>query len=663
MVGLDSAVTVTSSPPQPVTDLSGQPGSDALATTTGPVGLLRLSSAEVGAPGQLRFGFAGEFFSASNFIIDRDQDLRLLGSLAVGFTPLRFLEVFGSISGSSNRNRRLACATGPGGLVCGPEPGRNDPEVIKSYGDMTLGSKFAYPLSGGVSAGGELGLHFLSSIGGISFLPKATSVWLSGLGSWDMRALGAPLRAHLNLGLYFDNSGNVQDYTRVSRPSQAVSQFAYGIGKDRVRAGLGFEWLIDVNPSFGLRPFAEYHLEVITADADPVFNDYRPPLCRGSGMSTSGPPCRDNRDQQWATLGLRGQMRSGFTVGAGADVALHSLGFPFGSPLPPWNLILMLAYPIDLSTPKLVTRTVTVERRVPIEKKAPEGTVLGKVVTANGGAPIEGALVSVPGRTKSRVATDPDGTFRTAGLPPGAAELEVAAANFEPGKVRAVVVAGQEAAVTVVLTPRVQKAKVSGRVTDGSGKPVRAATVRFAGPQNAEVKTDETGTFTASLSGGEYVVRVEADRFIARETKVSLADGKELDLSTAIHQRPIVTRVVIGKNRLSIRQPVSFKGTDPAAVEISPAAASLLDEVADTLSTHPELKHLRIEAHWDASLARDKAQELTDQQAKAVATYLAKQGVGEGRLEAVGMGAQRPLVPNIGTAKLRNRRVEFRIVN
>jgi outer membrane protein OmpA-like peptidoglycan-associated protein len=663
MEGLDSAVTVTSSPPQPVPELSRQPGSDAVATTTGPVGLLRVSSAEVGAPNQLRFGFAGEFFSTSNFIIDRDQDLRLLGSLAVGFTPLRFLEVFGSISGSANRNRRLMCTTGTGGTVCGPEPGRNDPEVIKSYGDMTLGSKFAYPLSGGVSAGGEIGLRFLSSINGISFLPKATSVWLSGLGTWDLRALGAPLRAHLNLGLYFDNSGKVQDYSRVSRSSQAVSQFAYGIGKDRVRTGLGFEWLIDVSPSFGLRPFAEYHLEVITAGADPVFNDYRPPLCRDSNMSMSGPPCRDNRDQQWATFGLRGQLRSGFSIGAGTDVALHSLGFPYGSPLAPWNLVLMLAYPIDLSTPKLVTRTVTVEKRVPVEKKAPEGTVLGKVVTAAGGAPIEGALVSVPGRTKSRVATDPDGTFRTAGLPPGAAELEVAAANFEPNKVRAVVVAGQEAAVTVVLTPRVQKAKVSGRVTDDGGKPVRAATVRFAGPQNAEVKTDDTGAFTTSLTGGEYVVRVEADRFVAKETKVSLADGKDQDLSTAIHQRPIVTRVVIGKSRLSIRQPVSFKGTGPAATEISPTAASLLDEVADTLSTHPELKHVRIEAHWDASLPRDKAQELTDQQARAVATYLAKQGVGESRLEAVGMGAQRPLVPNIGTAKLRNRRVEFRIVN
>jgi outer membrane protein OmpA-like peptidoglycan-associated protein len=661
MSGVDSAVTVTASPPEVTTsELPREPASDALPTTAGPVGLLRLSTAEVGSPGQLRFGLSGEFFSTNNFLIDGDRNLRLMGSLALGFTPLRYLEVFASISGSANRNRRI-CADGPAGTTCTSEPGRNDPEVIKSYGDLTFGSKFAYPLAAGVSAGGEIGLRFLSSVSGISFDPQATSVWLSGLGSWDLRQVGAPLRADLMLGLYFDNSGQVQDYSKVTRPSKAVSQFAYGIAKDRVRTGLGLEWVIEnLGGGMGLRPFVEYHLEMITAAADPAFMDYQPPLCRGSSTSAGGPPCRDNRDQQWLTLGTRLQARGGFTVAAGFDVALHSVGFPYGPPLAPWNLLFGIAYPLDLSAPKLVTRTVTVERRVPVEKKAPEGNVIGKVVNAVGGSPIEGAIVAVPGRTKSRVATDPDGTFRTAGLPPGLAELDVAAANFEPAQVRTSVVAGQEASVTVILTPRVQKATVTGKVTDDAGKPVAAATVRFSGPQNAEVKTDDTGTFSTALSGGEYVMRIEADRFMAKESKVALTEGKDQDLSAAIHARPAVTRVTIRDGRLSIRQPVSFKG--PAA-EISPTAASVLDEVADVLSTHPEVKRVRIEAHWDSSLPKDKAQELTDQQAKAVASYLAKQGVGESRLEAVGMGAQRPLVPNIGTAKMRNRRVEFRLVN
>jgi outer membrane protein OmpA-like peptidoglycan-associated protein len=657
----DPEVTIQSSAPEVVTtELPRERGSDTLPTTSGPVGLLRLSTAEVGAPMQLRVGLTSEFFSTSDFLIGGDRDLRLGGALAVGFTPLRFLEVFGSFSAAVNRNRRI-CTTGPGGTTCTSEPGRNDPEVIKSYGDITVGSKFAHPLSGGVSAGLEVGLRFLASVSGISFDPGATSVWVSGLTSWDMRPMGAPLRAHLMLGMYFDNSEQVIDYTNVSRPSKAVSQFAYGIAKDRVRTGLGLEWLIEnLGAGIGLRPFAEYHLEMITTDGDPAFRDYQPPLCNGSNMSAGGLPCRDNRDQQWLTLGMRVSGRSGFTVGAGVDVTLHAVGFPYGPPLAPWNVHLGLAYPLDLSAPKLVTRTVTLEKRIPVERKPTSGSVLGKVVNAAGGAPIEGAIVAVPGRSTGRVATDPDGTFRAIGLPPGVAELEVVAADFEPAQVRAAVVAGQEAAMTVILTPRVHKAKVTGRITDDKGKAVAAATLRFAGPQNAEIKSDETGTFATQLNAGDYVVRVEADKFMPRETKVTLSDGKDQDLSTAIHPRPTVTRVIIRNGRLSLRQGVSFKGS---GAEISPAAASLLDEVADTLGSHPEVKRLRIEAHWDSSMSLAKAQELTEEQARAIASYLSKQGVAENRLEAVGMGAQRPLVPNIGPAKLRNRRVEFRLVN
>jgi outer membrane protein OmpA-like peptidoglycan-associated protein len=89
----------------------------------------------------------------------------------------------------------------------------------------------------------------------------------------------------------------------------------------------------------------------------------------------------------------------------------------------------------------------------------------------------------------------------------------------------------------------------------------------------------------------------------------------------------------------------------------------VLDEMVDTLVTHPEVKKVRIEAHWDSGVAKDKAKELTEQQARTIASYLAKQGVSEDRIEVAGMGADRPIVPNIGAARFRNRRIEFHVVN
>jgi outer membrane protein OmpA-like peptidoglycan-associated protein len=96
---------------------------------------------------------------------------------------------------------------------------------------------------------------------------------------------------------------------------------------------------------------------------------------------------------------------------------------------------------------------------------------------------------------------------------------------------------------------------------------------------------------------------------------------------------------------------------------VTPASAALLDDLAAALATHPEIRRVRIEAHWDTSLPKDKAKELTEQQARAVASYLTRQGVASDRIQVTGMGADKPIVPNIGMAKMRNRRVEIRGVN
>jgi outer membrane protein OmpA-like peptidoglycan-associated protein len=639
------------------------PGANALPTVDGPAGLLHMSTAEVGSPLQLRVGLSGSMFNADGFLIDGDQNLRLRGALSVGFTPIRFLEVFGSVSGSANRNRRI-CGTSvsTGANVCISEAGRNDPEVIKSYGDLSLGSKFAYPLSGGVSAGGELGVRFLSSVSGISFNPDATSVWLTGLSSWDMReTTRAPLRLHLDLGLYFDNSDAVQSYKGVSRPSKAVSQFAYGIAKDRVRSALGVEGVFDNLGVVGLRPFAEYHLEIVTANPDPTFADFRPPLCKANATAGTGTPCRDNRDQQWMTLGLRSQFKGGFALVGAVDLALHSVGFPYGPPLPPWEITFGMAFPFDFSAPRVVTRTVVKERRIAAEKP-PEGYAVGKVLGAPGNTPVEGAIVTVTGRPKSRVATDPDGTFKTSALPVGLVDLEVSAPGFVPASVRTSIAAGQEAPVSVTLTPKVRNGKVAGKITDPAGKAL-AATLHFTGPQNADVKTDDSGAFSTTLPSGSYAVKIEADKFTGKELKVEVSDGQEQDASTSLRAKSTgPSRVSVNKGKLAVRGSVGFKGAGPT-LEVTPASAAILDELADVLNSHPEIRRVRIEAHWDASLPKDKAQQLTDQQAKVVAAYLTRQGVAADRIQVAGMGAEKPIVPNIGMAKLRNRRVEIRAAN
>ena len=80
------------------------------------------------------------------------------------------------------------------------------------------------------------------------------------------------------------------------------------------------------------------------------------------------------------------------------------------------------------------------------------------------------------------------------------------------------------------------------------------------------------------------------------------------------------------------------------------------------LEDRPEIRVLRVEAHWDPS-AGPKAKEMTDAQAAAVKDYLVKKGIADARIEAVGMGADQPLVPNVTPVyKAKNRRLELHMI-
>ncbi len=623
----------------------------------GSVGLLRMGTAEVGRLWQLRLGLHGEYFKTTRMLVDNtdltnngDTNTRLQGALTFGLTPLEFMEIFGAVLGSGNRNTRCQVGVTP----CTRENGWSDPEIIKAFGDLILGTKLAYALPSGLSVGGELGLRFLSSVGGLSFSGNSTSVWLTALASWNFQALvpKLPLRAHLNLGMYFDNSYNLPLYD-ASTPiiSRYVSSFAYGLGKDRFRLALGLDAPVaDIVDGFSLRPMFEYHFDYITADGDPAFAAFGP-----NCVPSAAQDCRNNRSQMWLTMGLQAQIVRRLTLMVGLDVELEAVGYPYGPPLAPWNFLFGASYALDV-LPKVITRNVPVEKVV--AAAPPEGLVAGRVVSGVG-APIEGAVVGVTGRDHSRVVAEADGSFQSVPLPPGVAELFVAAPNFDNATARADVVAGQTANVVITMTPRAPSAKITGRVVDETGKPV-VATVKLAGPQIAEAKSDEGGTLSVGLQPGQYALRVEADQHLSREMSITVAEGAENPLNIVLRARPGVAGVAFKDGKIALRQPIAFKANrNQATAEFAPGATRVIDELIDLLINHPEIRQIRVETHTDNGLPPPKAQELTDQQAQTIAAYISQQGVPKDQIVTQGMGSTKPRVPNLGkAAKLKNRRVE-----
>jgi outer membrane protein OmpA-like peptidoglycan-associated protein len=627
----------------------------------GSVGLLHMGSAEVGRLWQLRLGLHGEYFKSTKMLVENsdltgggDTNTRFQGALTFGLTPFEFMEVFGAVLASGNRNTRV-CVTN---TSCSSEVGRTDPEIIKAFGDLVLGTKLAYALPTGFSFGGELGLRFMSSVGGLTFSGDSTSVWITALASWNFQALEPrlPLRAHLNVGMYFDNSYNTPPYLpSTTLYSRYVSAFAYGLGKDRVRLALGLDAPVaDLVDGFSLRPMIEYHLEYITASGDSAFDAYG-----GNCSASSNVTCRNNKSQMWMTLGLQAQILHSLTLMVGVDLELEAVGYPYGPPLAPWNLLFGISYPLDV-VPRVVTRKIPAER--PVVAPPREGLVVGRVVSTFG-TPVDGAAVGVTGLAHSRVVAEADGTFQSVPLAAGLAELLVVAPNYENASTRVEVVAGQTVNVAITMTPRAPAAKITGRVTEDSGKPV-VATVKAAGPQIAEAKTDDSGNLSIAVQPGQYVLRVEADQYLSRELATTVAEGAENPLNITMHSRPAIAGAVYKDGKITLRQPISFKasGRKPTA-SFAVGATRVLDEVIDLLISHPEIRQIRIETHMDNSLPPAKAQEITNQQAQAITEYIIQQGVSKDQVVAEGMGSSKPRVPNLGKAgKLKNRRVEIVVV-
>lgn len=615
-----------------------------LPSLSGPVGLFHASTADVGAPHQLRLGFHGEYFSGKDVLIAGDSDQRLSGGLAVGYTLRRDVELFGALLNSSNRNQRQRA------------PDDRDPELIKAFGDLVLGGKWSLPLSSAASLGAELGLKFLSGVSDLAFSPSSTSWWVGPLFTYDLRpAVGIPLRFHTGASFYADNSSNLHRFSGVTRATKEAAMFGYGMGPSRLRFALAVEAPLEkLFPRVPLVAFVEYHLAYVTAAADADFQDYGAPSC-GSGVVGSK-PCTDNRDLQFVTLGVRAAVYRSITADVGMDIRLRSAGFPYGPPLPPYNVIFGVSYPFDVDS---LTRTVVVTRNM--EPNGPwktEGRLGGVVRSATGGEPIAGAVVAVVGHARARAATDADGGFATPPLPAGPVELEVTAADFVPVRVRTTVVAGQGSEVAVDLAPAPPRvAKIHGRITDAAGAGVPAS-VKLAGAALVELKCETTGAFSAAMPPGAYELRVEAPGLAPHTSQVEARAGEDKQLELELRALVSDPSVSLAAGRVQVNKPIRFAG---ATAQLTAPSQHLLDAVADLLQVRGELKRVNISAHWDNSLPRPRALELTRRQAEAVRAYLVGRGLAETRLTATGEGATRPLVPNLSPANAsRNRRVEFR---
>jgi outer membrane protein OmpA-like peptidoglycan-associated protein len=97
----------------------------------------------------------------------------------------------------------------------------------------------------------------------------------------------------------------------------------------------------------------------------------------------------------------------------------------------------------------------------------------------------------------------------------------------------------------------------------------------------------------------------------------------------------------------------------PGETDLAPGAQRRLEEVADVLRQHPQVR-LVIEGHSDSRGADDYNYELSYFRALAVKDDLVSRGIPADQVEAVGYGETRPIAPNTSAeGRAANRRVEI----
>ena len=120
-------------------------------------------------------------------------------------------------------------------------------------------------------------------------------------------------------------------------------------------------------------------------------------------------------------------------------------------------------------------------------------------------------------------------------------------------------------------------------------------------------------------------------------------------------------RVYIERSRIVIKDKIFFE-TNKSVIKSE--SFSLLNEIAELILSHDELRMIRVEGHTDSDGGDTYNLDLSQARAEAVVTYLVGRGVVKERLDPAGFGKRRPIADNTTPeGKSKNRRVEFLIID
>ncbi|MCD4708111.1 MAG: OmpA family protein [Candidatus Sabulitectum sp.] len=281
------------------------------------------------------------------------------------------------------------------------------------------------------------------------------------------------------------------------------------------------------------------------------------------------------------------------------------------------------------------------------------GSLSGIVTDSESGEVLE-AEVSFPA-SSILPQTTVDG-FYSVELLAGSVPINVAADGYLPLSETVVIVAGEDHAFDVALTPVPDNGILTGAVTDcETDEVIAGATVSVEDlPEGFEgtTTTNANGVYSIELPEGNWTVKVEAADYL-NVVKVQVMTPEETTIFDVEMRPALVEGQVLSFNNIYF---------ESGSAQIKPESFGILDQVAQTLIDNAGVR-VRIAGHTDSDGSSSYNQGLSERRANSVLDYLVRKGVAGNTLTTIGYGEESPVVPNTSASnKAQNRRIEFTVL-
>ena len=332
------------------------------------------------------------------------------------------------------------------------------------------------------------------------------------------------------------------------------------------------------------------------------------------------------------------------------------------SPVPPWTLYLGAGWAVDTKDRPPVEKKVTVVKNVETDKTQKWGHIKGFVHEKDQPTGIPDVIVTYKDHPElTAMATGADGRFTTIRLPDDPYAFTLRADGYKPAECAATTKGPVDVQLDCPMEALPRTGNVVGTVRDATtNAPVGNVRIKMVDEKKIDwnATADGSGAFRfEKVPPGQVEIDVEADGYLVFVVTGDVKSRQDNHIELALQPKPKNSQVQITAREIIIKQQVQF-ANDSAVIK--PDSFPLLTEVADTFVRNPRIKLVEVQGHTDNSGTPDYNKNLSQQRAEAVRLWLSQHGVDASRLQAVGYGMERPLVPNVTEGnKARNRRVQF----